>query len=162
MCADAPFNNRTYKYRKTIPQTGRVSDKKISIDWIRVLKKAGYRSQFELNLARTLTDNNVPFRYEETKFQYIPEPRNYTPDFYLEESDIFVEAKGHLTKDDRVKMLLVKKQHPKLDIRFVFLRASNKIYKGSKTTYAAWCERHGFIWAEGSIPTDWCKKNGRR
>jgi len=45
-----------------------------------------------------------------------------------------------------------------LDIRFVFLRASNKIYKGSKTTYAAWCERHGFEWAEGSIPTDWYKK----
>ena len=55
-------------------------------------------------------------------------------------------------------MLLVKKQHPELDIRFVFVRASNKIYKGSKTSYAAWCERYDFIWAEGSIPTDWYKK----
>jgi len=158
MCADAPFNNRTYQHRKTIPKTGRVLDKKISIDRARVLKKAGYRSQFELNLARILTDNKVPFEYEKSKFQYIPEPRNYTPDFYLPESDIYVEAKGHLTKDDRVKMLLVKRQHPQLDIRFVFLRASNKIYKGSKTTYAAWCERYDFIWAEGSIPTDWYKK----
>ena len=149
---------RTYKYRKTIPETGRVSKSTTSIDRNRVLKKAGYRSQFELNLARTLTENKVPFRYEETKFQYIPAPRNYTPDFYLEESDIYVEAKGHLTKDDRVKMVLIKKQHPDLDVRFVFLRASNKIYKGSKTTYAAWCERHGFEWAEGSIPTDWYKK----
>ena len=125
------------------------------------MKKAGYRSQFELNIARTLTENKVPFKYEETKFQYIPEPRNYTPDFYLEESGIFVEAKGHLTREDRVKMLLVKNQHPDIDIRFVFLRASNKIYKNSKTTYSAWCERHNFIWAEGSIPTDWCKKNGK-
>jgi len=121
------------------------------------LKKAGYRSQFELNIARTLTENSVPFKYEEERFKYIPEPRHYTPDFYLEKSRIYVEAKGHLTKDDRVKMLLVKKQHPKLDIRFVFLRASNKIYKGSKTTYSSWCERHKFIWAEGSIPTDWYK-----
>ena len=152
MCADAPFNNRTYQHRKTIPKTGRVLDKKISVDRIRVLKKAGYRSQFELNLARILTDNKVPFEYENSKFQYIPEPRNYTPDFYLPESDIYVEAKGHLTKDDRVKMLLVKRQHPELDIRFVFLRASNKIYKGSKTTYAAWCERYKFEWAEGAIP----------
>lgn len=158
MCADAPFNNRTYQHRKTIPKTGRVLDKKISVDRIRVLKKAGYRSQFELNLARILTDNKVPFEYENSKFQYIPEPRNYTPDFYLPESGIYVEAKGHLTKDDRVKMLLVKRQHPELDIRFVFLRASNKIYKGSKTTYAAWCERYNFIWAEGSIPTDWYRK----
>lgn len=158
MCADAPFNNRTYQHRKTIPKTGRVLDKKISVDRVRVLKKAGYRSQFELNLARILTDNKVPFEYENSKFQYIPEPRNYTPDFYLPESDIYVEAKGHLTKDDRVKMLLVKRQHPDLDIRFVFLRASNKIYKGSKTTYAAWCERYKFEWAEGTIPTDWYKK----
>ena len=158
MCADAPFNNRTYQHRKTIPKTGRVPNKAFSVDRIRVLKKAGYRSQFELNLARTLTDNDVPFEYEKAKFQYIPEPRNYTPDFYLPKSDIYVEAKGHLTKDDRVKMLLVKKQHPELDIRFVFLRASNKIYKGSKTTYSSWCERHGFVWAEGSIPTDWYKK----
>jgi hypothetical protein len=123
MCADAPFNNRTYKHRKTIPQTGRVSDKKISIDWTRILKKAGYRSQFELNIARTLTENSVPFKYEEERFKYIPEPRHYTPDFYLEKSKIYVEAKGHLTKDDRVKMLLVKKQHPKLDIRFCFLES---------------------------------------
>ena len=158
MCADAPFNNRTYQHRKTIPKTGRVLDKKVSVDRIRVLKKAGYRSQFELNLARILTDNKVPFEYENSKFQYIPEPRNYTPDFYLPESDIYVEAKGHLTKDDRVKMLLVKRQHPELYIRFVFLRASNKIYKGSKTTYAAWCERYKFEWAEGAIPTDWYKK----
>ena len=162
MRSNAPTNNRTYQFRKTIPETGRVSNQKATFDWNRILKAAGYRSQFELNIARTLTENKVPFKYEETKFQYIPEPRNYTPDFYLEQSNIFVEAKGHLTKDDRVKMLLVKKQHPKIDIRFVFLRASNKIYKGSKTTYSAWCERHGFIWAEGSIPTDWYKKNGRR
>ena len=162
MRSNAPTNNRTYQFRKTIPETGRVPNQKATLDWNRILKAAGYRSQFELNIARTLTENKVPFRYEETKFQYIPEPRNYTPDFYLEQSDIFVEAKGHLTKDDRVKMLLVKKQHPKIDIRFVFLRASNKIYKGSKTTYSAWCERHGFIWAEGSIPTDWYKKNGKR
>jgi hypothetical protein len=158
MRPDAPINNRTFQARKTVPKTRRIPNKKVSVDRVRILKKAGYRSQFELNLARTLTDNKVPFRYEEEKFTYIPAPRNYTPDFYLEESGIYVEAKGHLTKDDRVKMLLVKKQHPKLDIRFVFLRASNKIYKGSKTTYASWCERHGFEWAEGSIPTDWYKK----
>ena len=92
MCADAPFNNRTYQHRKTIPKTGRVLDKKVSIDRARVLKKAGYRSQFELNLARILTDNKVPFEYENSKFQYIPEPRNYPPDFYLPDSDIYVEA----------------------------------------------------------------------
>jgi len=158
MRSDTPIDKRTYEYRKTVPETGKLRSKKIRFNRDSVLKKAGYRSQFELNLARTLTDNGVAFEYETIKFQYIPQPRNYTPDFYLTESNIYVEAKGHLTKDDRVKMVLIKKQHPELDIRFVFVRAQNKIYKGSKTTYASWCERHGFQWAEGSIPTDWYKK----
>lgn len=119
---------------------------------------AGYRSQFELNLARNLVENNVEFTYEDTSVTYIPKPRTYTPDFFIPATSIYVEAKGHLDKDDRVKMVLVKQQHPELDIRFVFLRASNKIYKGSKTTYAAWCERYGFQWAEGTIPKEWYKK----
>ena len=55
-------------------------------------------------------------------------------------------------------MVLMKKQHPDLDIRFVFMNAKNKIYKGSKTTYAAWCARYNFEWAEGSIPMEWVKK----
>ena len=35
------------------------------------------------------------------------------------------------------------------------LECKNKIYKGSKTTYGAWADRHGFKWAEGSIPEEW-------
>ena len=91
------------------------------------------------------------------KLTYVPKPSTYTPDFYIPETGIYVEAKGHLDKSDRMKMLLVKEQHPDLDIRFVFLRANNKIYKGSKTTYAQWATKHKFEWAEGSIPEEWCK-----
>ena len=54
------------------------------------------------------------------KLTYIPKPRTYTPDFYIPETNIYIEAKGHLDKGDRVKMLLVKEQYPDLDIRFVF------------------------------------------
>ena len=83
--------------------------------------KIKYRSNFELSLAKTLTANNIEFQYEEERFEYIPAPRHYTPDFYFPETNIYVEAKGHLDKGDRVKMILMKKQHPKLDIRFVFM-----------------------------------------
>ena len=114
-----------------------------------------YRSAFEINIAKALANRKVPFEYEKYKFEYIPKVRTYTPDFYLPQTDIYVEAKGHLDKGDRVKMQLMKQQYPDLDIRFVFLRASNKIYKGSKTTYADWANRYEFPWAEGSIPQDW-------
>ena len=126
------------------------------------MKKAGYRSQFELNLARTLNKNGVKFEYETIKFQYIPQPRNYTPDFYLPESDIYVVAKGHLTKDDRVKMILVKKQHPELDIRFVFSNSKAKITKGSKTSYGDWCDKNGYIYADKLIPEGWIKERGEK
>lgn len=116
-----------------------------------------YRSQFEINLARFLSDNKIAFEYESQKLTFIPKPRTYTPDFYLKETGIYIEAKGHLDKGDRVKMQLIKQQHPDLDIRFVFMNARNKIYRGSKTTYADWANRHGFQWAEGKIPEEWLK-----
>ena len=121
------------------------------------MKRLRFRSRFELQLAKGLADNKVKFEYESKKFLYVPKPRTYTPDFYLVESDIYIEAKGHLDKADRVKMALVKQQHKDLDIRFVFMNARNKIYKGSRTTYADWCNKHVFRWAEKSIPMEWFK-----
>ena len=57
--------------------------------------------------------------------------------------------------EDRAKHLLVREQHPHLDIRMVFMRASNKISKKSKTTYAMWCERKGIKYADKVIPKSW-------
>ena len=159
MPSDIPFNKRTYYNRKTIPQTGRVRKQKDAI--IRIesedMRRLKYRSKFELELAKKLGNNKVKFEYETKKFLYIPKPRTYTPDFYLPDTEIYIEAKGHLDKADRVKMALVKEQHKDLDIRFVFMNARNKIYKGSKTTYADWCNKHDFRWAEKAIPTEWYK-----
>ena len=159
MPTDIPTNKRTYYNRKTIPQTGRVRKQTDTV--VRIedadMKRLRFRSRFELHLAKGLADNKVKFEYESKKFLYIPKPRTYTPDFYLIESGIYIEAKGHLDKADRVKMALVKQQHKDLDIRFVFMNARNKIYKGSKTTYADWCNKHDFRWAEKSIPMEWFK-----
>ena len=162
MPSDIPINKRTYYNRKTIPQTGRVRKKTATITRVEkeYMKRLRFRSRFELHLAKGLADNKVKFEYESKKFLYVPKPRTYTPDFYLVESDIYIEAKGHLDKADRVKMALVKQQHKDLDIRFVFMNARNKIYKGSRTTYADWCNKHDFRWAEKSIPVEWYK-NGK-
>ena len=159
MPSDTCINKRTPYIGKTIPQTGRVRKKTATITRVEkeYMKRLRFRSRFELQLAKGLADNKVKFEYESKKFLYVPKPRTYTPDFYLVESDIYIEAKGHLDKADRVKMALVKQQHKDLDIRFVFMNARNKIYKGSRTTYADWCNKHDFRWAEKSIPTEWFK-----
>lgn len=121
--------------------------------------KHGYRSGLEQVTAKQLKDAGVDFTYEKLKIKFVqPETnRTYTPDFVLE-NGIIIETKGQFSSDDRKKMLLVKAQHPDLDIRFVFSYAGGKIYKGSKTTNAKWAFTHGFKWANKKIPTEWLKE----
>ena len=114
-----------------------------------------YRSQFEANFARDLREREIASLYEQDVIQYIPKPRTYTPDFYICDGNFYIETKGHLTTFDRVKHLYIKKQHPEVDIRFVFINSKKKLYKGSPTTYAKWCDRHSFLYADRIIPEEW-------
>ncbi len=116
-----------------------------------------YRSQFEANFARNLRERKIASLYEQDTIQYIPKPRTYTPDFYIKEGDFYVETKGRFFATDRTKHLLIKEQHPDIDIRFVFLNAKNKLDKRSRTTYAQWCEKNGFLYSEKRMPEEWMK-----
>ena len=112
-----------------------------------------YRSGFESKLAHQLKRSGVDFEYETLTIEY-QRLSTYTPDFILP-NGIIIEAKGVWTVEDRAKHLLVRQQHPHLDIRMVFMRASNKINKKSKTTYAMWCEKKGIKYADKVIPKSW-------
>jgi len=116
------------------------------------------RSKFEERLAADLKKRGIEYIYEAQAFTYMI-PRKYTPDFRVKAkgalAPIWVEAKGYLTPGDRAKTLAVLAAHPGIDLRFVFQRASNKLGKGSKSTYASWCDKHGIPWAEGTIPKAW-------
>ena len=120
--------------------------------------KHGYRSGFEHKVSDQLKENKIKFGYETTVIDYIkPETKHtYTIDFTLP-NGILVETKGRWVLEDRKKHLLIKSQHPDLDIRIVFQNPKGKIRKGSKTTYADWCDKHGIIWADKEIPKDWLK-----
>lgn len=74
---------------------------------------------------------------------------------------IIVETKGRFVTADRLKHLEIKKQHPRLDIRFVFQNSRQRISKSSKTTYAAWCEKNGFLYADKKIPDAWLEEAKR-
>lgn len=113
----------------------------------------GFRSGFEAKLAHQLKRSGVRFDYETLQIEY-QKISTYTPDFILP-NGIIIEAKGLWTVDDRKKHLLVREQHPELDIRLVFQNASNKIRKGSDTTYAKWCEKKGIKYANKTIPKSW-------
>lgn len=117
---------------------------------------AGYRSGLEERVARELSAVGVQFAYEQTVVRYSKpaSEHRYTADFRLP-NGIIVETKGRFVTADRQKHLLIQAQRPDLDIRFVFQRSASPITKGSKTTYADWCRKNGFQFADKSIPDGW-------
>ncbi len=117
-----------------------------------------FRSGLEERTAKYLKKLKVKFTYEKLKIRWQDlRYRTYTPDFVLA-NGIIVETKGRFITSDRQKHLMIKEQHPDLDIRFVFSNPNSKLYKGSKTTYADWCDKHGFKCAKEEIPLEWIKE----
>ena len=96
---------------------------------------AGYRSGLEETISKVLEEQGIEVLYETDK--------------------VYLETKGMWVVADRAKHILIKKQHPNIDIRFLFSNARSKLYKGSKTTYADYCEKHGFRYAHKHLPQDW-------
>lgn len=120
-----------------------------------------YRSGLEKVVAEFLKQNKKNFRYEDLKIEWKDlRYRTYTPDFILD-NGIIVETKGIFDNEDRRKHLAVREQHPELDIRLVFSNANAKLYKGSKTTYAMWCDKNEFLYSHRVIPPDWLKEKGK-
>jgi len=118
-------------------------------------KKRNYRkyaSQFEGRIASDLLSKGIDFEYEATTVEYL-KVHSYRPDFRLP-NGIFVEVKGRFRPEDRAKHLLIRKQHPEIDIRFVFMR-DNLLSPRSRTRYSRWCEIHSFKYALGSVPDEW-------
>jgi|TARA_R110000772_G_scaffold136255_2_gene244951 hypothetical protein len=120
-----------------------------------------YRSGLERVVAEYLKQNQKNLRYEDLKIEWKDlRYRTYTPDFILD-NGIIVETKGIFDNEDRRKHLAVRGQHPELDIRLVFSNAKAKLYKGSKTTYAMWCDKNDFLYSHRVIPPDWLKEKGK-
>jgi hypothetical protein len=120
----------------------------------------GYRSGLEESISEQLKMMEISFQYETEKISYEQpaKKRSYKPDFVLIKKDgskLFVETKGRLMAADRKKHEWIAQQHPELDIRFVFSNSNNRIAKGSRTTYADWCIKNNFKFADKEIPKSW-------
>ena len=119
----------------------------------------GFRSGLEEQIAEQLSKLGVVVAYETEKISYVKPSRasKYTPDFILP-NGIIIESKGRFVVADRQKHLIIKEQHPDLDIRFVFSSSRQRISKGSPTTYAKWCEKFGYTFDDKWIPLEWIKE----
>ena len=120
----------------------------------------GYRGTLEHGIVSELEDNNIKFQYETLKIQWEHLTyRTYTPDFILD-NGIIVEAKGRFLASERVRALAIKRQHPELDIRFVFTNSKTKLYKGYPSSYGEWCKKNGFKYNDKVIPKEWAEEKG--
>jgi hypothetical protein len=126
-------------------------------------RKHGYRSGLEDQISEQLKGTDNTWSYESEKLKYtIPERvATYTPDFILIKKNgekMYIETKGRFTAIDRKKHLLVKTSNPGLDIRLLFQTPNNKLSKASKTTYANWADKNGYLWAAKEIPKEWLEE----
>ena len=128
----------------------------------RAARKHGYRSGLELAVSQSLTELKINFIYEGIKIEWEDLAyRTYTPDFVLH-NGIIIETKGMFTASDRRKHLAIKKQHPELDIRFVFENSKRKLRKGAKSTYGQWCIKYNFLYYDRVIPEAWTKERKKK
>ena len=101
------------------------------------------RSREEELVEAALAGLSQPFVYESVKLPFSLH-RTYTPDFSAE--GIHVEVKGWWPSEDRAKLKAVRLANPNEIILVVLIKPGLTISKGSKTTYAMWCEKWGINW----------------
>lgn len=120
-----------------------------------------YRSNFESTVGQLLAEIGKSAMYEpkDCKLEYtIPASKHkYLPDFILSDG-VVLECKGYMTLADRKKMKLLREQYPDLRIIMVLQAPNNPIRKGSKTTYAKWCEQNNIEWCSLSNLKDTLRK----
>ncbi len=118
----------------------------------------GFRSGLEEKIAEQLKVNGIDPKFETLKLPYrVEKSCTYTPDFPVGKK-IILETKGRFQTADRMKMLMVRDQHPEYEFRFIFSNSNARISKVSATTYGRWCEKNGFKYANKVIPDEWIKE----
>jgi hypothetical protein len=125
-----------------------------------------YRSGFEKVIAGQLAAAGVKFDFEPDKLLYLKrissgtcvgcgakdvfQKRRYTPDFKIGPG-LYIEAKGAFVPSDRAKLILVKNQHPEIEIRIIFQRNNSMGVR----RYADWANEEGFKYMVGGYTGVW-------
>ena len=135
---------------------------------------APYQSKYEYEIAQDLLKRGIAFEYEPKQIPYIYPVRKgtcndcgsvnvgrlaiYTPDFWLPELELWVEAKGRWDGSGRTKILAVLETSEVIhrdNFKMLFMY-DNWITKKHKLTYTGWCQKHQILSDVGNtLPKDW-------
>lgn len=89
-------------------------NKEINVQGTYELKYALYLNDHKIKWTR---GKNINIQYQLNKEDII---RNYYPDFYLIDTQEYIETKGYFYPDDIIKMEVVKNQNPDKKIKILF------------------------------------------
>jgi len=74
-----------------------------------------YRSNWEILVVKYFEVNNIKYEYENKVF-ILDDKETYTPDFYLPETNKWIEVKGYWYEDAKIKFEKFKQIHNEIDI----------------------------------------------
>lgn len=112
--------------------------------------KKKLKNKFEIKINRQLKRSKLIYKYESERIPYVL-ARHYIPDFIVQTITgyLYIECKGHLRREDKAKLVAVKRQHPEKDIRIVFYKRTVQSVR--------WAEKNGFKYAIDKIPSEWLR-----
>lgn len=109
-------NRRSYK-GKNNPMYGKPAPKGSGIGKGQYYKNIWLRSSYEVIYAKQLDKQGIKWLYEFRRFNL--GDTTYIPDFYLPDSDTYVEVKGWWRPTAILKFKLFQKLYPKIKIRVI-------------------------------------------
>ena len=89
-----------------------------------------FRSTYEMKYALYLDKNDVKWTFENVKFEIFDsrgEKLTYSPDFYLTDSNEYIEIKGYWYPKNLEKFNLFKEQYPNIKITVLMLEDLKKL-----------------------------------
>ena len=131
-CKDAVFKSNKRKQQLGIRHSNFGKPTKGGkVHWY-LYKGTKYQGSWEFLYALYLESKNIKFVCHKgvRRFEYEINDKilTYCPDFYLKEFDEYIEIKGYFSKDDQIKIEIVKKTYP--DIKFVVLTKKEFVEQG--------------------------------
>ena len=113
-----------------------------------------YRSYLE----QRIHEKHPNWLYEpkDLKVEYVT-PHKYQVDFVdPEEPNIYYEAKGYFRPGEARKYVMIKEQHPDIEIIFIFQQPRNRMSgakrrkDGTTMTMGEWADKRGFRWIKAT------------
>lgn len=87
-----------------------------------------FRSSWESNVCRVFIAHGIRYQFEPMKFEYPVKRGNksYVPDFFLPDTNEWLEVKGYLDPNSKTKLKRFKKYYPDEFSRLIVVTGSSK------------------------------------